>query len=85
MEKCVANRPPYWDEMGNTQKLEVLRREIVILIEEVEKLNKLLRHTHSMSGRIVYEENDEFSLSLPSWPPNRLPIELQKKPNKEEI
>jgi len=84
MEKCVANRPPYWDEMDNTEKLEVLRREIVILINEVENLNKLLRHTHSMSGKIVYEEN-EFSLSLPPRPSNRLPIELQKKPNREEI
>ena len=84
MEKCVANRPPYWDEMDNTQKLEVLRKEIVILIEDVEKLNKLLRHTHSMSGRIVYEENDEFSLSLPRFS-NRLPIELKKrKPNGEQ-
>ena len=83
MENCAANRPPYWDEMDNTEKLEVLRREIVILIKEVENLNKLLRHTHSMSGRIVYEEN-EFSRPLPFLPSSRLPIELQKKPNGEE-
>lgn len=75
MESCVGEaRPKYWDEMTLDERLEVLRNHLSFVIKEVVKLQKLKQHTHSMAGRVVYEE-DEF----PSYP-CKLPMDLQRKP-----
>jgi len=79
MENCNECVPKYWDELSNEEKMEVLRRSVSSLLEQVSRLNKLRRHTHSMSGKVVYEE-EEFPLPY-SY---RLPCELQDKPKKRE-
>jgi len=75
MESCVGEaRPKYWDEMTLDEKVEVLRSHLSSMIEEVLRLRKLRQHTHSLSGRVVYEDDE--------LPPRsyKLPIDLQRKP-----
>ena len=80
MEKCYAECvPKYWDELSNEEKMEVLRRSVSSLLEQVSRLNKLRRHTHSMSGRIVHEE-----IEFPLPHSHIVPCELQDKPKKRE-
>ena len=75
MKGCIEeSRPKYWDEMTLIEKIEILRDYLSLLMGEIAKFQKLERHTHSMSGRIVYE-NDEFPPH-----PYKLPINLQRKP-----
>ena len=79
MENCNECAPKYWDERNDIEKIEALRTYVVFLLDQVSRLHKLRRHTHSMSGKVVYEE-EQFSLSR-SY---RLPCELQDKPKKRE-
>lgn len=75
MEGCVGEaRPKYWDEMTLDEKIEVLRSHLSSMIKEVVRLQKLRQHTHSLAGRVVYED-DEFPPR-----PCELPIDLQRKP-----
>jgi len=76
---CTETRPKYWDERNDKEKIETLRAYVVFLLEQLSRLQKLRRHAHSMSGKVVYEE-EEFPLPR-SY---RLPCELQDKPKKEK-
>ena len=80
MENCNECVPTYWDELSNEEKMEVLRRNVVSLLEQVSQLNKLKRHTHSLSGKVAYEEM-EFLLPRSQ---GTVPCGLRNKPKTGE-
>ena len=79
MENCNECVPTYWDELSNEEKMEVLRRSVVSLLEQISRLNKLKRHTHSLSGKVAYEE-----IEFPLPHSRTVPCELRNKPKTGE-